>query len=366
MKRILYMKLLKCFLLGIFITLTFLTASAQDKSMVKFFVREKDLFDPKEGVICLVKRDSIVLKEYRSDAMGEIKFSLSNDAQYRIVFQAPGFETMKMELDMVKMKGVTVDMDIEMIPKDWVLYKGSFHDRSADKYMTLIPVKIKNLYTGEEVIEHTNEEGLLFYYMKPRQKYEITPQAPAHLNRRAVINTDCGTATEVKYCIQGFNFENFVDPDYAPKTIIGTMMLDSIKINQAFSFDILFDVSSSNLRPEGAKVLDAVSNLLNDNPGIIIELAAHTDSRGDATTNLKLSQKRAESCVAYLKMKGIEELRMDPVGYGEKQIQNECVEGVPCSEEKHQENRRTEVRIIAVMEPQLIKFRKRKSEEDNK
>ncbi|MBX7243015.1 MAG: OmpA family protein [Bacteroidia bacterium] len=336
---------------------------AQETSMLKFFVREKEQFDPKSGVICLVKKDTVVLKEYRSDAYGEIKFSLPNDAEYRITFQLPGYESTKFDLDMRKFKGITVDLDVEMIPKDWVLYKGSFHDRSADKFMALTPVKIKNLYTGEEVIEYTNEAGLVFYYMKPRQKYEITPQAPAHLNRRAVINTDCGTGAEVKYCIQGFNFENFMDPDYEPKTIIGTLMLDSIKINQTFSFDILYDLGSANLRPEGTKILDMLTNLMNDNPGIIIELSAHTDSRGDAASNLKLSEQRAESCVAYLRMKGIDDIRIDPKGYGETRIQNECTDGVPCSEEKHQENRRTEVRIIQIMDPQVIKFRKRPGKE---
>lgn len=337
----------------------FIALFAQEGSMLKFFVREKEQFEPKVGVICLVKKDSIVLKEYRSDVMGEIKFTLPNDREYRIVFQYPGYETTKFDLDMSRFKGVTVDLDVEMIPKDWVLYKGSFHDRSADRYMALTPIKIKNLYTGEEVVEYTNEAGLVFYYMKPRQKYEITPQSPAHLNRRAVINTDCGTGQEVKYCIQGFNFENFIDPDYEPKTIIGTLMLDSIKVNQTFTFDILFDISSANLRPEGTKILDMLTNLLKDNPGIIIQLSAHTDSRGDAASNLKLSQQRSESCAAYLKMKGIEDLRIDPIGYGETRMQNECTDGVPCSEEKHQENRRTEVRIIQLMDPQVIKYRKR-------
>ena len=343
--------------------LNFGAGLSQDKTLIKFFVREKDEFDPKPGVICLVKHDSTVLKEYRTDETGELKFSLPNDEEYRIIFQAPGYESKKFDLDLRKSKGITLDYDVEMLQKDWVLYKGCFHDRTADKYMKLVPIKIKNLYTGEEVIEHTNEEGLVFYYMKPRQKYEITPMSEAHMNRRAMINTDCGTGAEVKYCIQGFNFENFVDPDYEPKTIIGTLMLDSIKINQAFRFDILFDVNSTGLKPEAVKILDLVSNLMTDNPGIIMELAAHTDSRGDANANLKLSQLRAEACAAYLYSKGIDKNRIDPVGYGEKQIQNECTDGVPCSEEKHQENRRTEFRVIAVMDPQLIKYRKRKIEE---
>ena len=57
--------------------------------------------------------------------------------------------------------------------------------------------------------------------------------------------------------------------------------------------------------------------LLNDNPNITIELAAHTDCIGDSLSNKTLSEKRAESVVNYLIKSGIEKERLTPVGYGE-------------------------------------------------
>jgi peptidoglycan-associated lipoprotein len=87
-------------------------------------------------------------------------------------------------------------------------------------------------------------------------------------------------------------------------------------------------------------------NFLNANPNVVIELSAHTDSRGTSRDNLMLSTKRAKSAVNYLMAHGIEKNRMAYKGYGETKLVNNCADGVECSEEKHQANRRLEFKII--------------------
>ena len=57
--------------------------------------------------------------------------------------------------------------------------------------------------------------------------------------------------------------------------------------------------------------------LLNENPNVTIELSAHTDNRGSAQYNERLSQRRAESVVNYLIDHGIAADRLTPKGYGE-------------------------------------------------
>lgn len=333
---------------------TLCSVLAQDKTSFHFGVKEVKTFEPKSGVICLVKKDSTVVREMRSDEMGDVYFQLPADNQYRILFIQPGYESKKYDMDTRKLKGISVDLDVEMIPNNWIVYKGSFHNRKADKFIPLTKVKIKNLYTGAEDFEYTNEEGLLYYYMPPRQKFEITTMTDAFLNKRAIVNTDCGKGEEIKFCLSGFNFENFVDADYQPKTLIGTMMLDSIKVGQSFSFNMFYDAGSANIRPETAKVLEFLASMMQDNPQLEIEIAAHTDSRGDATANQKLSEERAETAVGFLVMKGVKRERMTPKGYGEKYPVNECKDGVPCSEEQYQENRRIDVKILRLTEQYLL------------
>ncbi len=85
---------------------------------------------------------------------------------------------------------------------------------------------------------------------------------------------------------------------------------------------------------------------MTDNPTIWIELGSHTDSRGKDSYNLTLSQKRAESAVQYIISKGIDKNRITAKGYGETQLVNKCANGINCSDEEHQLNRRTEFKIV--------------------
>ncbi|HKL40347.1 MAG TPA: OmpA family protein, partial [Cryomorphaceae bacterium] len=98
--------------------------------------------------------------------------------------------------------------------------------------------------------------------------------------------------------------------------------------------------------------LDFLYNVLVDNPTIIIELQAHTDSRGRDPYNLDLSQRRAESCVEYLSSKGIPSERMVPKGYGEGRLRitDNQINQMSTEEEKeaaHQKNRRTEFSVLS-------------------
>ncbi len=108
---------------------------------------------------------------------------------------------------------------------------------------------------------------------------------------------------------------------------------------------IYYDLDKSNIRPDAAAELDKIVQVLKDNPGVSIELGSHTDARASASYNLKLSQRRAESAVKYIIEHGIEASRIKAKGYGETQLINGCSDGVDCSEEAHQENRRTEFKI---------------------
>lgn len=110
---------------------------------------------------------------------------------------------------------------------------------------------------------------------------------------------------------------------------------------------IYYDLDKADIRPDAARVLDSLVIILNNNPTLVIELASHTDSRAEEAYNLKLSQRRAQSCVDYLVKKGIARNRLKAVGYGESRLVNDCVDGVDCTDEQHQENRRTTFSVLS-------------------
>ena len=85
-------------------------------------------------------------------------------------------------------------------------------------------------------------------------------------------------------------------------------------------------------------------DVLNENPDMKIEINAHTDARGKASYNYKLSDKRATSAKAYLIANGIDASRLVSKGYGETQLKENC--GSKCSEAQHETNRRIEFVIV--------------------
>ncbi len=114
--------------------------------------------------------------------------------------------------------------------------------------------------------------------------------------------------------------------------------------------NIYYNFNDATLRPDARKDLDLVVSLMRQQPSITVELASHTDCRGNEQYNQQLSQRRANGVVEYLVSRGIEQNRLKPVGYGESEPRNICQDGVTCTEQEHARNRRTEVRILTGMQ----------------
>lgn len=149
--------------------------------------------------------------------------------------------------------------------------------------------------------------------------------------------------------------KGFIDADISfnssnenDKVIDIELALPLIKKGEKFKLEnIFYDLNKSTLRPESKSSLDKLADFIVKN-NLKIELSAHTDCRGSDSYNQKLSQARAQSCVDYLIEKGVKKANIKAKGYGETRLVNKCDDGVDCSEEEHQENRRTEVQILEV------------------
>jgi len=104
---------------------------------------------------------------------------------------------------------------------------------------------------------------------------------------------------------------------------------------------IYFDFDRWNIRPDAAVELAKILAAMREYPQLIIHIESHTDSRGNDAYNEALSEKRAQSTLSWLVDKGIDRNRLSAKGYGEYQLQNRCSNGVECTEEEHQLNRRS-------------------------
>ncbi len=138
------------------------------------------------------------------------------------------------------------------------------------------------------------------------------------------------------------------DTTYLLTTVLEKPSINLV-VNSIFKINtIYYDLNKSNIRGDAAPELDKVVQALNDNPTVKIELGSHTDSRSSAQYNQALSQRRADAAIKYIISKGIDPARLRAKGYGESQLVNKCADGVACTEEEHQQNRRTEFKVFGL------------------
>ncbi len=116
--------------------------------------------------------------------------------------------------------------------------------------------------------------------------------------------------------------------------------------------NISFEKKDWELQQPTYLELDKLAGMLSLNPGLQIEIASYTDSRGNDQENLALTQKRADACYNYLVSKGISWSRMKARGYGETKLLNNCGNGILCLDEEHAENNRIEIRVTVNMKQQ--------------
>jgi outer membrane protein OmpA-like peptidoglycan-associated protein len=110
--------------------------------------------------------------------------------------------------------------------------------------------------------------------------------------------------------------------------------------------NILFENNKYEITLPSKEILDKIILVLNTNKNLKIEIGAHTDSKGSAAANLKLSQMRAKTVQDYITSAGIDAKRIISKGYGETKLRNKCDDNHTCSEEEHAQNRRIEFKIL--------------------
>ena len=112
--------------------------------------------------------------------------------------------------------------------------------------------------------------------------------------------------------------------------------------------EIKFDYNKADIRPDAAVELTKIVEVMREYPKMKIDIRSHTDSRGADSYNLKLSDRRAKATLEWIVKQGIDRKRLKAKGYGETRLVNRCSNGVPCTDEEHQENRRSEFIVIAM------------------
>ncbi len=124
---------------------------------------------------------------------------------------------------------------------------------------------------------------------------------------------------------------------------VGTDLGKLLKIPMNF-----FDLGKATIKKSSEPQLQKMVDMLNQYPTIKVDIRSHTDSRSSSDSNQILSDKRAQSTKDWLVSKGINADRLTAKGFGETQLVNKCADGVKCTEQQHQQNRRSEFIIVSL------------------
>ena len=223
-----------------------------------------------------------------------------------------------LEFDCKKtIKGIVKDIDTKEILSNVTLTLSD----SEQKEMEKITNKADGTYDfGAKVV---NCDDTFVFLRAQRENYAVVEEQVSIRERGTVIEKEILMKTTKKKLKKGD---------------------DLAKIFQIK--EIKFDLGKYNIRPDAAAELVKIVEAMKDHPTMKIAIRSHTDSRGSDKSNLILSDKRAKSTMAWIVSQGIAKNRLTAKGYGETQLVNRCKNGVPCSEEEHQENRRSEFIIV--------------------
>ncbi len=300
---------------------------------------KKDKIPVIEALVYLVDEEGTVINTVKTDESG--KYSMVVEPNKSYLLQAGKTDYLKTE-DQLATTGdesKTIWKKDLIISKDYGFsLKGLITDNNTGEALQGVSVALIDNLNNETVLKLTTQnDGLLKYKIKnyeldDRISYQLKLEKDGYLAKVLVYNAVLDEPGE--YNINA-NLNLGLD-----KLELGADIGKLIDIQP-----IYFDVGKYAIRPDAAKELNKVVEIMNENPGIEIELGSHTDSRGSASSNLRLSDKRAKASAEYIISQGIDQSRIVGKGYGEAQLINDCADGVPCSADQHQLNRRTEFKI---------------------
>lgn len=204
------------------------------------------------------------------------------------------------------------------------------------KTKEIIPdAKVQLLNQDNELVEEVsvNKEGRYSFMTDCNERYIVRASADLYYSKEVLVTTPSATETLTR----NIELENRVT-----EVNLGDDLAKLLDLKP-----IYFDFNKSDIRPDAAIELLKIVSAMRQIPTMKISARSHTDSRGRDAYNLVLSDRRAKSTVAYIISKGIDASRITGKGYGEKELVNECSNGIECSEEEHQLNRRSEFIVVS-------------------
>jgi outer membrane protein OmpA-like peptidoglycan-associated protein len=290
---------------------------------------------------------------YVTDGLGAFPAALNPARDYLIVLQATGYEqrvTRLQQRSIATGNEYHLDMDSEdkSIGRpsgsgDCIVTSAVVIANSSYKPLSDVVVQLRNSCNGSSQLIETDFEGRFRVCLNPACNYDVKLVKEGFLDETYTYTPVVNAEEKVIYLTES-DLERRKNTSPAAGDVL---ILDHL----------YYDFNKSAIRTGEAHELISLAEMMIKYPDMTIELESHTDSRGTPEYNYDLSEQRGISAKELLESRGVlgERIQLKPMG--ESRLRNGCTDGVPCSEQEHQQNRRTEIRILSV-DPNLeIRYR---------
>ena len=223
--------------------------------------------------------------------------------------------------------------DIYFFTKCNYIVEGIVTDKITKEIIFDAKIEIFNNSNNKLIFETTtNSLGKYFAEVDCRENYTIrASKIEFESDEKVFVAKNADNKSEINLELERNVF----------KVSSGTDLAIVFDISQ-----IYFDLDKWDIRPDAAKDLEKIIAVMKQNPQMKVDIRSHTDSRQTHKYNELLSERRAKSTMEFMIKNGIEKERLTAKGYGETQLVNDCADGVPCTEEQHQMNRRSEFIVV--------------------
>jgi len=216
-----------------------------------------------------------------------------------------------------------------------VTLMGSISGKDSNLPLGGVKVFIKNLTDGTEQMVLTDGDGRFQSELIRGKDYQIVTELDGYF----ALNENIDTRNVENPIVKNFKLAEVYVTDATQDN--GKDKGDKNKGVYPMP-DIHWDFNKWQIRKDAYPFLDELVKLFRENDNLKFEMRSHTDCRGSLEYNDQLSEKRAKAVTEYLVKKGVPRAIITSKGFGERELLNECKDGVKCTEAKHEENRRTE------------------------
>jgi outer membrane protein OmpA-like peptidoglycan-associated protein/tetratricopeptide (TPR) repeat protein len=305
----------------------------EESYLVTGVVMDKETDSPVVAAeVELLDESKKVIATAQTDNNGEYAFPVEKQRAYRVVARMPGrheaqghLSTQNIEQDQI------VTRDLTFISDEGILLRGAVREKGTIQFIPEMTVSVVNLSSFYSESHRTDESGDFHFRIQGNEEFEVHFEKEGYFSQTVPLSTN-----GMKQGILDLN--DVRDLSFEPVAIGKTIPLKHVR----------FGEGKPVLDPVAKTELDLLVERMLVNPTLLIEIAVHSDTRGNATEKQKQTQKQADVIAEYLFKNGVPKERVAAKGYGGSQPLNHCTSGTDCTDAEHAENRRVEYKIADI------------------